>query len=183
MQLETHRLILRPFAEQDIAEMAQLNADPQVMRFFPAPYTEEQTRAMIDIWATKLLDHGYAFSAVERKEDNKLLGMAGLSRLEKGAPIAPCTEIGWRFAADAWGQGFASEAARAWLDYGFKVLNLPEILSFAPKLNLPSLKVMERIGMHRCAELDFEHPIIPEGHDLRPMSVYRLKRAEFCAPK
>ena len=100
--------------------------------------------------------------------------MAGLSRLEDGVPIAPCIEIGWRLIPSAWRKGYATEAARAWLAYGFNTLGLSEIFSFTPRLNLASQRVMQRIGMQHAKALDFEYPALPEGHELRPMVVYRL---------
>lgn len=172
--IETDRLILRPFAARDRRTYAGISADPRVMRFFPAPYTAEQTDRILDTYAEKRVRFGYAFSAIERKADGALLGKAGLSRFEAEAPIAPCTEIGWRLTPSAWGQGYASEAARAWLAHGFGALGLDEILSFAPGANLPSLRVMQRIGMTRARGLDFDHPAIPPGHDLQAMTVYRI---------
>lgn len=175
MTLETKRLILRPFKKTDFEAFAEINANPQVMRYFPKPYTPEQTAKMMEIWAQKQSRYGYAFSAAEEKETGVLLGMVGLSRLEEGIPLAPCTEIGWRLAPTAWGKGYASEAAAAWLNHGLETLGLSEILSFAPKLNIPSQKVMGRIGMNRAAHLDFDHPAIPNDSPLRPMAVYSTR--------
>jgi len=177
--IETSCLILRPFEKDDLAAFSNINADPDVMRFFPAPYDTGQTARMLDGFADKQQRFGYAFSAVERKSDGKLLGMAGLSRLEDGVPLAPCTEIGWRLTPAVWGKGYASEAATAWLNHGFTVLGIDEIFAYTPRLNLPSEKVMQRIGMRRVQALDFAHPAIEDGHILKPMVVYRMTRQEF----
>ncbi len=171
---------LRPFEDRDLDAFAAINADAQVMRYFLAPYGAAETRKMLDIWTDKEARFGYAFSAIERKTDGRLLGMAGLSRLESGAPIAPCTEIGWRRTPSVWGQGYASEAARAWLAQGFGALQLPEVLSFAPQLNQASQKVMQRIGMDRAPALDFDHPALPADSRLRPMVVYRMTKPLFA---
>jgi len=177
--IETSRLILRPFEKNDLSAFSAINADPDVMRFFPAPYDTAKTAGMLDSFADKQHRFGYAFSAVERKSDGMLLGMAGLSRLEDGVPFAPCTEIGWRLTPAVWGKGYASEAALAWLGHGFTVLGMGEILAYTPRLNLPSEKVMQRIGMRRVQALDFDHPAIEDGHILKPMVVYRMTRQEF----
>jgi RimJ/RimL family protein N-acetyltransferase len=179
MELETPRLILRPFADHDAAALCAINADPKVMRYFPAPYSAAETHKMLEVWADKQTRFGYAFSAVEHKGDGRLLGMAGLSRLESGAPIAPCTEIGWRLTPAAWGQGYATEAALVWLAHGFAALGLPAVLSFAPRPNLASQKVMRRIGMDRASELDFDHPALPEDSPLRAMVVYQMLKGGF----
>ncbi|MBV1866311.1 MAG: GNAT family N-acetyltransferase [Marinosulfonomonas sp.] len=179
--IQTTRLILRPFNEGDLAAFSKINADPEVMRYFPAPYDAGQTAEMLIRFADKQERFGYAFSAVERKSDGVLLGMAGLSRLEDGAPFAPCTEIGWRLTPSVWGKGYASEAALAWISHGFTALGIDKIYSYTPRLNLPSEKVMRRIGMRRAEALDFDHPVIPDGDALKPMVVYRMGREEFEA--
>lgn len=176
MKLETERLILRPFEDRDAEAFSNINADPKVMRYFPEPYSTEKTKKLLDVFADKQERYGYAFSAVERKEDGCLLGMNGLSPLERGAPFVPCTEIGWRLTPSAWGKGYATEAAKAWLTYGFETLNLPEILSYTPTLNTPSQQVMQRIGMERAQDLDFDHPDLADDSPLRSMVVYRMVR-------
>jgi RimJ/RimL family protein N-acetyltransferase len=179
MFLTTDRLILRPFEVDDLERFAAINADPEVMRFFPAPLTAHETADMVARWADKHRRHGFAFAAVETQHDQQLIGMAGLSQLESDVPIAPCSEIGWRLTPSAWHQGFATEAARAWLDYGFAALGLAEILSYTPRQNIASQRVMQRIGMLHADDLDFDYPSLAEGHPLRPMVVYRLTRATY----
>lgn len=181
MRLETERLILRPFVADDLEDFARMNRDPQVMRHFTAPYSRAQTRRMMERCEQKQRDDGYAFSAVIRKQDERFIGMAGLSRTLEINPLGPKTEIGWRFNRVAWNHGYASEAARAWLDYGFGGLGLEEIISYAPRPNLPSQRVMQRIGMQREEEMDFDHPTILEGNPLRRMVVYRMTRSDYLA--
>ena len=181
MYLQTDRLILRPFEAGDLTPFSHINADPKVMRFFPAPRTSEETAQMLARWTDKQTRYGYAFAAVETRHDEQLIGMAGLSRLEDGVPIVPCSEIGWRLTPSAWHKGYATEAARAWLAYGFDTLGLSEIFSYTPRLNLASQRVMHRIGMKHAQALDFEYPALPEGHELRPMAVYRLLSPTYVA--
>ena len=181
MHLQTDRLILRPFEAGDLKPFSHINVDPEFMRFFSAPQTSEETAQMLAKWADKQTRYGYGFAAVETRHDKQLIGMAGLSRLEDGVPIAPCSEIGWRLTPSAWHKGYATEAARAWLAYGFDTLGLSEIFSYTPRLNLASQRVMQRIGMQHAQALDFEYPALPEGHALRPMVVYRLPSQPYVA--
>ena len=174
MHLQTDRLILRPFTPEDLPEFCEINADAEVMRFFFAPQTASETAEMLAGWAEKLTRYGFAFAAVETRHDKKLIGMAGLSRLESGVPIAPCSEIGWRLTPSAWHKGYATEAARAWLRYGFDTLGLTEILSYTPKLNLPSQRVMRRSDMQHAQDLDFDYPSLAEGNPLCPMVGYQV---------
>ena len=181
MQIETERLLLRPFEAGDAADLAAMNADPKVMRFFPAPLSPAESRARLDHWIAKQARFGYAFSAVLRRTDGAFLGMCGISRVEGGLPIAPCTEIGWRLIPEAWGQGIASEAARAWLRVGFETFDLPEIVAFTPEPNRPSAAVMARIGMRPAPDLGFGFPTIPPGDPLHRAVVYRLRAEDWRA--
>lgn len=179
MQIETERLILRPFRDADATQFAALNTDPEVMHYFPAYQGIVQTRKMISVWAEKWATFEYGFSAVIFKDTGQFIGMTGLNHFEADVSFAPCTEIGWRFSRTAWGHGYATEAAEAWLKFGFGTCHLDEIYSFAPKLNLPSLKVMARLGMTARTALDFDHPAIEVGHRLRPMAVYSITKDDF----
>jgi RimJ/RimL family protein N-acetyltransferase len=179
MQIETERLILRPFTMDDLEAYAALNADPDVMRFYPAPYSKAQSQQHIEVFAQRWRDDGFAFSAVVDKHTDQVLGLAGLSLFRMELPFTPVAEIGWRLIPSAWGKGLASEAARAWLDFGFKNRGLDEIVCFTAVPNTPSQRVMQRIGMARHAAYDFDMPSIPEGHVLRPHVVYRMTSEMF----
>ena len=102
------------------------------------------------------------------------IGYVGLNIPTFEAAFTPCVEIGWRLAAGHWGKGYATEAARAVLDYGFGSLGLKEIVSFTVPANVRSQAVMQRIGMTRDPAGDFNHPHIPQGHPLRRHVLYRL---------
>lgn len=178
MRAETERLILRPWQDRDLDPFAALNADPEVMRFFPAPFTRDETAAYMARVAS-FAETGLGFQAVEEKGSGDLVGVVGMAPVKPEMPSAPTVEIGWRLAKHHWGKGYAQEAARAWLAHGFGTLALPEIVAFTFVGNTPSRRVMERLGMTRDPADDFEHPGIAEGHPLRPHVLYRLKAEDF----
>ena len=155
--IETERLILRPFREADLAPFAALNADAEIMRHFPRPLTAEETEALVARIETARAANGFAFEAVEEKATGAFLGMVGLNAPEFEAPFMPCVELGWRLVRAAWGRGYATEAARA-------------------------RAVMERLGMTRDPEDDFDHPALPLGSPLRRMALYRIRRARSASP-
>lgn len=181
MRAETERLIIRPWEDRDLEPFAALNADPEVMRFFPATRTREETAALMDYTRAMLGESGMSFLAVEEKTTGTFVGMVGLAPVKPPMPCAPAVEIGWRLAKAHWGKGYASEAAHAWLAYGFETLELPEIVAFTFVGNTPSRRVMERLGMTRNPADDFEHPGIAAGHPLRSHVLYRLKADAFRA--
>ncbi|MCX5481445.1 GNAT family N-acetyltransferase [Kaistia geumhonensis] len=180
MRAETDRLILRPWEARDLEPFAALNADPEVMRFFPARFTREETAAYIERVAA-MADTGFGFQAVEEKASGDLVGVVGMAPVKPEYPSAPAVEVGWRLAKNHWGKGYAQEAARGWLAYGFGTLALTEIVAFTYVNNIPSRRVMERLGMTYDASGDFEHPGLAEGHPLRPHELYRLKTEDFRA--
>jgi RimJ/RimL family protein N-acetyltransferase len=177
--LTTPRLVLRRFREPDREPFARLNADPQVMRHFPARLDRAQSDALADRIDAAFETFGYGLWAVERTADGAFLGFTGLAAASFEAHFTPCVEIGWRLAAEAWGQGYATEAATAAMTYGFESAGLHEIVSFTTPANMPSRHVMERLGMHRDPTDDFDNPHLPEGHPLRRHVLYRLRRGEW----
>ena len=153
-----------------------MNANPLVMEFFPETYSEERTRRFVDRILECWGERGYGLWAVERKDTAGFIGYVGLWPATFPAHFTPAVEVGWRLAADQWGHGYATEAARAALAYGFDALGLDEIVSFTSNTNVRSWRVMERLGMRRDPSGDFEHPNVPEGHSLRPHVLYRISR-------
>jgi RimJ/RimL family protein N-acetyltransferase len=174
-ELATDRLLLRGFREADREPFAALNADPAVMEHFPARLTRDESDAMVDRILARWAADGHGLWAVERIAGGAFLGFTGLARLA----WVEGPEIGWRFARSAWGQGYATEAARAALRWGFAVREFPEIVSVTTVGNARSRAVMERIGLHRDPADDFLHPNLPDGHPLRPHVLYRLRRSEW----
>jgi RimJ/RimL family protein N-acetyltransferase len=175
VEVDTARLRLRQWRESDREPFAALNADPAVMEFFLSPLSRESSDASIDAWQSQLASRGWSNWALELKASGELLGFTGLSIPRRVLPFSPCVEVGWRLARTHWGQGYATEAARAALEVGFVRLDLPEIVSFTTVGNVRSRAVMERIGM-RDAKQDFEYPGFPEGHPLRRHCLYRISR-------
>jgi RimJ/RimL family protein N-acetyltransferase len=179
VEVDTARLRLRQWRESDREPFAALNADPAVMEFFLSPLSRESSDASIDAWQSQLASRGWSNWALELKASGELLGFTGLSVPRRVLPFSPCVEVGWRLARKHWGQGYATEAARAALEVGFARLDLREIVSFTTVGNVRSRAVMERIGM-RDARQDFEYPGFPEGHPLRRHCLYRIAREEWA---
>jgi RimJ/RimL family protein N-acetyltransferase len=177
--LETERLILRRWQDPDRQPFAAMNADPQVMEFFPHLMTREESDNSIDRIETGFTLRGFGLCAVELKSDHKFIGFIGLSVPSFQAHFMPCVEIGWRLATNAWGQGFATEGARAISAYAFDTLKLDSIVSFTAEQNLRSRRIMEKIGMTFNPAESFDHPNLPEGHLLRRHVLYRLRADQF----
>lgn len=177
----TTRLQLRQWRAADRAPFAAMVADPAVMRYFPAPLSRAQSDAMADKCEALIAERGWGIWAVERKQDQRFIGFVGLHIPQDPLPCMPCVEVAWRLARDAWGQGYATEAAIASLAAGFGPLQLPEIVAFTTRTNLPSQAVMQRLGMVRDRAADFDHPALPEAHALRPHVLYKITAERFAA--
>lgn len=172
IQLETSRLRLRPWRDEDFAPFAALNADPQVMAHFPATLDRAESDVLAARCQSLIEAQGWGFWATEIKASGDFIGFVGLHRPIAELPFSPCVEIGWRLARPFWGQGYASEAARATLSFAFNDLALAEVVAFTSLENRRSQAVMERLGMRRAE--NFEHPALPPGHPLREHCLYRL---------
>ena len=177
--LSSERLILRPWREDDLDALAQLCADPEVMAHFPATLDRVGSAELLARLMAHQAEHGFTFWALQRREDAAFVGFTGLARVRFEAPFVPAVEIGWRLARPYWGQGYALEAARCALQFAFEDLQLDEVVSFTVPANQRSWGVMQRLGMRRDAAGDFEHPILPEGHPLRPHLLYRISREDW----
>lgn len=178
-RIETERLILRRWLESDKAPFAAINADPRVMEHFPAVLDAAASDAMIERIEAGFEREGFGLWAVERRDTGEFIGFVGLAKPSFTAhftsPESPAVEVGWRLAPDAWGNGFASEAARAALQFGFDQLGLSEIVSFTARQNERSQAVMRRIGMTCSGDDDFAHPALGENHRLSEHVLFRLK--------
>ncbi|WP_431032785.1 GNAT family N-acetyltransferase [Streptomyces sp. P6-2-1] len=172
--LRTPRLLLRPWQESDLAPWAAMNADPEVREHLGEPLTRAQSDASVARFRAEFARRGYGWWAVEVRATGDFIGFAGLDRVDEGLPFTG-VEIGWRLARAAWGHGYATEAARAVLAFGFGTLGLPEILAVTTATNVRSQAVMRRIGMTRDPHGDFDDPEAPEG-PLRPNVLYRVTR-------
>ncbi|CAI0712978.1 GNAT family N-acetyltransferase [Serratia ficaria] len=178
ISLRSDRLILRPWRDEDVPAFAALNADPQVMRYFPAVMSAEQSHAQAAGIRHVMRQRGWGLWAVEVKRGAPFIGFVGLAIPAGDLPCSPCVEIGWRLAAAHWGKGYAGEAARTALACAFERLQLPEVVSFTAERNLPSRRVMERIGMRFDGET-FLHPRLPAGHPLQKHVLYRLSKQQW----
>ncbi len=174
--LRTPRLCLRQWRDEDRAPFAAMNADPVVMEFFPDTLSHAESDAAVDRIREHIDRHGYGLWAVEVPGVADFIGFVGLAVPRFESHFTPCVEIGWRLAREHWGRGYATEAAHAALEFGFLDLALNEIVSFTATTNRRSQAVMERIGMTRSPDDDFDHPSLPEGHPLRRHVLYRAGR-------
>jgi RimJ/RimL family protein N-acetyltransferase len=183
-ELETTRLQLRAWRDSDLAPFANLNGDPQVMEHFPGVLDHRASDQMAERIRARMAEQGWGLWATERKDTAAFIGFVGLSIPSwQSAGVTPCVEVGWRLARAHWGQGFASEAARAALRHGFEVVGFEEILSFTVPANQRSQAVMRRIGMKRDPTRDFDHPRLPEGHRLRSHVVWAADRSWLACPE
>lgn len=178
--LETQRLRLRQWRDEDYPPFARLNADPRVMRYFPTTLSRERSDVMADTLRTLIAERGWGLWAVEESCSGCFVGFVGLHVPSADLPFSPCVEIGWRLVAEYWGRGYATEAAREALRFGFESLGLAEIVSFTAVANLRSRVVMERLGFRHGGET-FDHPAVEEGHPLRLHVLYRLSAAVWKA--
>ena len=178
-ELTTDRLLLRQWRESDREPFAALNADPAVMEHFPALQTREQSDALIDRNMPLIDGRGWGLWALEVRDTGEFIGFTGLSVPSFEAHFMPAVEIGWRLSKGAWGNGYATEAALASLAHGFGPAGLDAIVSFTATTNLPSQRVMQRIGMTHDEAGDFDHVRLPAGHRLQRHVLYRINRAQW----
>jgi RimJ/RimL family protein N-acetyltransferase len=181
-ELHTPRLLLRTWLPADLEPFARLNADPRVMEHLPGVLSREQSDALAARIAAHFAEKGFGLWALEVPGVAPFVGFVGLSVPRFEAAFTPCVEVGWRLGAEHWGRGYASEAARAALMFGFDRLGLREIVSFTVPANQRSRAVMERIGMTRDPSEDFEHPSLPPSHPLRLHVLYRIRSGARPAP-
>jgi RimJ/RimL family protein N-acetyltransferase len=172
--LRTDRLLMRRWQDSDREPFAELNADPETMRFLSSTLDRAASDGMIDALEERFETLGFGLWALEVAETGQFIGFTGLNPMPDDVPGAGGMEVGWRLARSAWHYGYATEAARAALDVAFGSLNLPEIYSMTAMLNEPSQAVMRRIGLTEYARWD--NPRLPEGNPLRPSVTYRLTR-------
>ena len=176
IELTTERLLLRQWRDEDVEPFVAMNADPEVMAYFPGTLPRAESELFLARIHQAWERDGFGLWAVERRADGAWLGMTGLAAPSFEAAFTPCVEVGWRFPVSSWGHGYATEAARAAVAFGFETLGLDEILSWTTVANQRSRAVMERIGMTHDPADDFDHPRLPVGHPVRPHVLYRLGR-------
>lgn len=178
--IDTERLHLRHWRNDDLDVLHRLNSDERIMHFFPFRRNRKQSAELLEKIRKTLATDGFAWAAVTRADSGDTIGFSGLCNVRFEASFTPAVEIGWRFLPEHWGRGYATEAAEALLDHGFADLGLREIVSFAVPGNRASVAVMERIGMTARPDLDFDMPGISDEHaHLRRHVFYSIKREDW----
>ena len=175
MNLAGPRVTLRHWVGRDLEAFAKMNADAEVMKFFPQPLTADESLASFRRLQRGIEERGWGLWAVAI--GGEFAGLTGLAEPSFEAHFTPCIEIGWRFQRRFWGQGYALEAAQVALRFAFANLNLPEVLSFTARVNERSQRLMQRLGMTRSPKDDFQHPKVPVGHALRDHILYRIQNS------
>ncbi|MGE8203679.1 GNAT family N-acetyltransferase [Heyndrickxia sp. NPDC080065] len=174
IHFETERLLFRDFELKDLPEFKRMNEDSEVMRYFPKTLSHEETEsffhAIVDEWKA----YGYGLFAVERKDNGEFIGFIGFHRATFEADFTPCIEIGWRLKKEAWGHGFATEGAKACLKYAETAYDFKNIYSFTAKINMPSERVMQKIGLVKIKA--FSHPKLDPNSPLSEHVLYALKK-------
>ena len=168
--IETVRLRLRTWDSHDIDQLAKVNADQEVMHYFPSTQTTQQTKDFILRMQKQQEAYGHCYFAVELKKTESVIGFIGLAYQDYIASFTPCVDIGCRLNKAKRGHGLATEGAKACLEYGHDQLKLRTIYAIAVKQNLPSIKVMEKIGMKYKGE--FDHPDLEAYPDLKTCVIY-----------
>jgi RimJ/RimL family protein N-acetyltransferase len=182
-ELRTSRLFLRNWKDSDIAPFIAMGCDEHVMKFFPSLHGEEQSREFIRRTKEGFIECGWGLWAVEELASGEFLGFTGIKPIIEEFPVSsiqtPLVEVGWRLRPEWWNKGIATEGALASLQFGFEILKLKEIVSFTSVLNVPSIRVMQKIGMKRDIDADFDHPRVPEGNKLRKHLLYRISNYDW----
>jgi RimJ/RimL family protein N-acetyltransferase len=168
--------MLRNWHDSDVEAWVAMNADPPVTEFLTRNYTRELSESQASRMRRLLALYGYGWWVVEVRGGARFAGVICLQDVPFDAPFTPAREIGWRFAREHWGKGYATEGARAALDFAFDELGWNEIMAFTAASNFRSQRVMQRLNMTHDPADDFDHPRIEEGNPLRRHLLYRLRR-------
>lgn len=179
-ELLTARLRMRRWQPTDRATFAAMNADPEVMRYFPAPLDRAGSDALVDRIESRFETQGFGLWALERRDDQAFLGFAGLNPMPPGTPGAGEMEVGWRLARHAWGAGYATEAGLEALRVGLGPAGLARVRSITAVANTRSRAGMERLGLVEHSR--YRHPDLAEGHELFPQVAYCSPPGYHVAP-
>lgn len=182
--LSTKRLKLRTWKTIDINPMAQINANPKIMEYFPSTQNLDETKQFIDVCTDRYKKYGFTFFPVELKNNSKFIGFVGLNvpgfkipNFKSDSKLI--VEIGWRIDSNYWNQGYATEAATEVIKFSFDTLQLLELISFTTTKNLPSRRVMEKIGLTYSENNDFDHPNLDSSSPLKKHALYKISRSEY----
>lgn len=172
--LETPRMWLRCWQAGDADPYATMNLDPEVMTFLRGTRSHDESLSHITDYRASLERHGYGNLVAEHKETGQFIGCIGLSDVPDYVPIAPAVDIGWRLRREFWGQGLASEGAKACLDHGLEHMGLKRIIAYTAEANLRSIRVIEKLGMSHAAHCDFDHPLMSATAPYCRQAVYEV---------
>lgn len=173
LALESDRVLLRGWLESDLEPWINLNLDPINLRYFPRTYSAEESQESFTRIAERLEENPTGLWAAEEKSSGEFMGFVGIAHQAiDGVSFMPCYEIGWRLDKKYWGKGYATEAATVVLKYGLEEIGIPQIYSYTAVGNLPSIKVMRKIGLRERPELAFEHPKIEVGNPTKSHVVF-----------
>lgn len=170
---KSERLGFRDWIAADLEELAAINTDPQVMRFFPAVQSLQQTEKFIERMSIQFKEKGFCYFAADHLDTLDFIGFIGLSVQTFEAEFNPCIDVGWRLKQTAWNQGFATEGASRCLEYARTHLKLDKVNAMAPKVNIPSINVMKKLGMKEI--LTFNHPLLNNDPRLQECVLYEIK--------
>jgi RimJ/RimL family protein N-acetyltransferase len=177
--VQTERLTLRGWKEEDREPFARLNADPRVMEFMTSTLSREESDRFVDRIVVQSKEHGFTLYAAELRRSGRFIGFIGIHAPKFDAAFTPCVELGWRLATDVWGQGLATEGGLAVVRHSFEVLGLEELVSYTAAINVRAQHLIEKMGMRCDRAEDFDHPRVPVSHLLRRHVLYRLKRRDW----
>lgn len=177
--IKTDRLLLRDWKASDLEEFIRINSDSMVMEYMPRILKPEDSKRLMKKFQDHIEKNGYGMFAVEVKETKEFIGTVGICKVRFDAPFTPAVEIAWRLSYESWGKGYATEAARAVMDYGFNELNLDEIVAFTIHDNARGIHVMEKLGMKRDKKGDFIYPRLKKEHPLALHCLFRIDRTQY----
>lgn len=179
IEIKTDRIRLRQWRKTDWPEFAKLNADPEVMQYFPKPLSTEESNNMANKIRNLIAGRGWGMWAAEEVKQRKFMGFVGLNTPTQDLPFTPCVEIGWRLAKNFWGHGYATEAGQVVLKVAFETLKLPQVFSFTSVANKKSQAVMKRLKMVNTGN-NFEHPDVPLGNPLREHVLFKINKQQWA---
>lgn len=172
--LETERLILRDWEEEDLVHFARINSDPIIMEYYPSRLDEAASVRLAAHFQDHIVKHGYGFYAVEHKGDGAFVGFSGLSQVPGKMPFAPAVELAWRLDYGYWGKGYGSEVTRALLAHGFGALGLEEIIAYCTEGNVRAQALLAKIGFTHDIAGDFAFALSREVKDKQDYQLYKL---------
>ncbi|MFK7771593.1 MAG: GNAT family N-acetyltransferase [Saprospiraceae bacterium] len=181
---KTERLGIRNWRDSDLSEFSKMGQDEEVMKYFPSLLSEQQTMNLMERMQVQLEQKGFAYLPVETLDKQEFIGMIGMSEQkyeikleESNEALSEFVDIGWRLKTAAWGKGYATEGARAWMNYGFEKMKLESIYSVAPVINIPSQNVMNKLGFKKLGA--FNHPKIEATHPTRKCALFKKEKHNF----